>query len=83
MKKSEVLALGVPEKKIKEFQCLYNRDLKNRIKTTSEGGYKEAIMALIPIIQEPESLQKILKTATHFYIMECSKKKAPEDEELE
>jgi len=73
MKKEEALALGVPEERIREFQDIYNRDLRKAVKNDrdkQEGGTQTAIMHFVPLIKEEENLRKILKTVSHFYIME-------------
>lgn len=79
MKKEEILALGVPEEKIREFQELYNRDLDNRLRHPKDSGIRAAIASMLPMIQQEENLRKILKSVTHFYIAENSQPK-PEQE---
>ena len=55
VKKDEVLALGVPEDKIREFQTLYNRDLDSRMKHPNNNVTKEAILSMLPMIQEEKN----------------------------
>ena len=77
MKKDEILALGVREEKIGEFQELYNRDLNkavvnviDRNRGCGKGETRTAIISMLPMVRNEESLQKILKTITHFYLLE-------------
>ena len=83
MKKSEVLALGVPEDRIREFQDLYNRDLDNRMRHPKDSGIRSAIASMLPMIQQEENLRKILKSVTHFYIAENSPPKLKEEPEAQ
>lgn len=79
MKKEEALALGVPEDKIREFQDIYSRDLTNRMKHQKYSGTRAAIAAILPLIQGKDSLQKILETVSHVYVMEA-RSKGPKQE---
>lgn len=81
MKKEEVLALGVPEEKIREFQALYNRDLDNRMRHPRDSGVRSAIVSMLPMIQQEENLRKILKSVTYFYVAENSLPKPKEEPE--
>lgn len=83
MKKEEILALGVQEDKIREFQDLYNRDLDNRLRHPKDSGIRAAIVSMLPMIREEENLRKILKSATHFYIAENSPPKPKEEQEAQ
>lgn len=73
MKKEEALALGVPEERIREFQDLYNRDLRRvaaRVNESGGGGVRAAIASMLPMIQDVDNLRKLLMSVTHFYITE-------------
>lgn len=75
MNRQEVLALGVPEEKYKEFQYLYNRDLEKAAarKAAAEGGNIEtraAINAMLKLINRPETLNSILKFINTAYYRE-------------
>ena len=78
MKKEEALALGIPEDKVREFQALYSRDLASRMKHIKPSGIQAAIESMLPLIREEENLCKILKTVSHFYILE--NQNAPQQE---
>ena len=84
MKKEEILSLGVPEEKIREFQELYNRDLNkavvsaiDRNRGCGKGETRTAIVSMLPMVRNEESLQKILKTITHFYLLEHQTAQTP------
>lgn len=90
MKKEEILALGVPEEKIREFHELYNRDLNkavvNAIDHNRWRGKREtrtAIVSMLPMVRNEENLQKILKTITHFYLLEHQAAQTPPSAEPE
>ena len=76
MNREEVLALGVPEEKYKEFQYLYNRDLEKaanrKCQTDEEGGQtRSAIHAMLKLIKRPETLDSILKYINRSYYGEA------------
>lgn len=78
MNKSEILALGVPEEKVREFQTLYNRDVKKRVARTlnetranAEKSAEEvrcAIIAMLSTFKDPGSLQEILAGVVECYL---------------
>lgn len=75
MNREEVLALGVPEEKYKEFQYLYNRDLEKaanrKCRLDDEGGQtRSAIYAMLKLIKRPETLNSILKYINTAYYRE-------------
>lgn len=76
MTKEEVLALGVPEDKYREFQTLYNRDLnklsKHYERAEADEGYqtRSAIHAMLKMIKKPKTLHDILKYINKAYYRE-------------
>lgn len=74
MTKQEVLSLGVPEEKIKEFQMLYNRDMNSRVTSRTledaDGSLRSAILAMLKLIKKPETLESILKFINTAYYRE-------------
>ena len=75
MSRDEVLALGVPEEKYAEFQELYNRDLNCRVTSRTAKNAKSdtlsAILAMLKLIEKPETLDGILKYINNAYYREC------------
>lgn len=81
MNKDEVLALGVPEERLRDFQDKYNRDLKRAIKNQQDGSAKAiraAIDSMLPLIHSTPALREILKFVTRIYCAPCSKPKEDE-----
>lgn len=72
MNKAELLALGFPEERLKEFQRLYHRDLRKAVQSADKEA-KELRAATIPMlnaIKSPERLRLILATVSHHYLKE-------------
>lgn len=79
MKRSDVLALGVPEEKLKEFQARYWEDVhkcvSNRMevyvtdrKSADEAcNLLEAITAMVKLIPDPVRLRMILNNVNRHY----------------
>ena len=81
MKKDEVLALGVPEERLSEFQDKYNRDLKKAIKNQPDGSAKAihaAINSMLPLIHSTPALREILELVTRLY---CAPRSKPKEDE--
>ncbi len=75
MTKEEIIALGVPEEKYREFQRVYSRDVNKAAKheRMTEGIDQEtraAIHAMLKLIKRPETLGKILKYVNSAYYNE-------------
>lgn len=74
MTPQEALAFGVPEERYKEFREVYNRDLNNRVaKKTAEkkiNATMAAILAMLPLIKKPETMEAILKYINKVYFQE-------------
>ena len=75
MNKNEVLALGVPEEKYREFQYYYNRDLEklaNRKRTEEDVNWetRSAIQSMLKLIKRPETLKAILVYVNSAYFKE-------------
>lgn len=71
MRKSDILAFGVPEDRIKEFQAAYWADLHkvaqrlsaantDQHQDTEARALLEAITAMLKLIDDPERLRMIL-----------------------
>lgn len=70
MTKAEVIALGVPEDRLKEFQEVYNRDLWKAVKNQQGGSAKAirtAIGSMLPLIHRTVALREILELTTRLY----------------
>lgn len=76
MSRDEVLAFGVPEDKVKEFQEVYNRDLRKAAdrltrKRDDDGGEtRAAIYAMLKLIKQPDTLARILQNINKAYYTE-------------
>lgn len=74
MTPQEAFAFGVPEERYKEFREVYNRDLNNRVaKRTAEkkaDATMSAILAMLPLIKNQETMQAILKYINKAYFQE-------------
>lgn len=78
MNRDEVLALGVPEERLREFQDKYNRDLKKAIKNQPDSSTKAiraAIDSMLTLIDNPMALREILKFVTRLYCVPRPKPK--------
>ena len=81
MNRDEVLALGVPEERLREFQDKYNRDLKKAIKNQPDGSAKAiraAIDSMLPLIRSTPALREILELVTR---LSCSPRSKPKEDE--
>lgn len=81
MNRDEVLSLGVPEERLKEFQDKYNRDLMRSIKNHQDGSAKairSAIESMLPLIRSTPALREILELVTRLYSAPRSKPKENE-----
>lgn len=72
MTKEEILALGVPEDKYRDFQRIYSRDVNRAAKHERKmDGIDQdtiaAIHAMLKLIKRPETLLKILKYVNKAY----------------
>lgn len=74
MNKAELLALGLPETSLREFQELYHRDLRKAVQRAAEkpeqeeDKLREAVTAMLPAIKDSGALRAILATTTHHYL---------------
>lgn len=81
MTKAEVLALGVPETGLKEFQDKYNRDVQRAVQHSANGSVKfirDAIRSMLPMICDEEGLREILCLAAEIYSRQRHQEEAPE-----
>ena len=70
MKKEVVLAFGVPEERLKEFQDVYNRDLKKAVIHHENGSIRSirnAINSMLPMIRSEEDMREILRVTAESY----------------
>lgn len=72
MNKAELLALGLPEERVREFQKIYNRDLDRRARQMIErkepDSLRDAITSTLSTIENPARLRLILATVSHHYL---------------
>jgi len=74
MNKTELLALGLPEESVREFQKFYHRDLMKMARRMAEDPEREAdklrtaIVPMVKTIKSEDSLRAILATVTHHYL---------------
>lgn len=66
MTKEDVIALGIPKDRMKDFRTRYFADVKkaaqrlNKSSEQSTDDVKKAIAALVQVIDDPEILHQIL-----------------------
>ena len=76
MNKTELLALVLPEENLKKFQEIYHKDVRKiaaRLADSPDRQAEElsaAILPMLSVISEIQSLRAILGTATHHYMRE-------------
>lgn len=73
MTKAEVLELGVPESKYRDFQVLYNRDLQRTAKKSEDGVnvtnlIRSAIFTMLKLIQDKDDLRNVLGYVNEAYL---------------
>ena len=62
MTKEDMIALGIPKEKMKDFRTRYFADVKKAAQRLSKSSddVKKAIAALVQVIDDPEILHQIL-----------------------
>lgn len=70
MNKGEILALGVPADRVRDFQALYNRDMRKAAAHLTENPARAAISAMLPMIRRPENLRQLLTSINFMYWVE-------------
>jgi len=81
MNRDEVLSMGVPEERLREFQNKYNQDLKKAVRNQQDGSAKAiraVIDSMLPLIRSTPALREILELVTRLY---CSPRSKPKEEE--
>lgn len=71
MTKNELLALGLPADRLKEFQEIYHRDLRNVAQKHFDSNIKpirEAVESILALIRNPDDMREILRIVTEFYL---------------
>lgn len=77
MTREEVLALGVPEERLRDFQDKYNRDIQRAVSNLGDGSTKNVrrvIESMLPMIRNAEGLRKILLLTTQLYAAQYAHK---------
>lgn len=85
MKKEEALALGVPEKHLREFQDKYNRDVQRAVQHSANGSVKfirDAIRSMLPMICDEEALREILCLAAEIYSDSATRRRRPNENHI-
>lgn len=78
MNKEEALALGVPEERLRDFQEVYNRDIRRAVRNQQAGSAKAvraAIDSMLPLIHSVAALREILEVVTRLYCLSHTKPK--------
>ncbi len=77
MKKEELQVLGIPDETIREVQKIHGRDmekLKARLGSTSEtirlNREREAVIAMVKLVNSPDNLDRILTYVNRAYYAE-------------
>lgn len=69
MTKAEILALGVPEDRVRDFQEHYTRDVRRVAKKQAPGTapIRAAIVSMLPMIRDTGKLRRVLDLVTRIY----------------
>lgn len=73
MTKEDMIALGIPKDRMKDFRTRYFADVKkaaqrlNKSSEQSTDDVKKAIAALVQVIDDPDRLHQILSYAASFH----------------
>lgn len=76
MRRSELLALGVPEASIREIQRTHGEEVQKAQRTAFEPSLREndrtreAIAAMLPMLKTPRSLAIVLDEVSYLYYAE-------------
>ena len=75
MTKGELLALGLPEERVKEFQEIYHRDVRKAARLLNAPDrradeLRSAVSSMLSALSETESLRAILAAASQHYVRE-------------
>ena len=86
MKKEELMALGLDTETIKQIQKIHGNDMQRYKEKIEMGGaidlakLRGAIINMIPMLNERESLRRILSDITYLYYKETKTRMAKERE---
>lgn len=94
MRKSDILAFGVPEERIKEFQAAYWADLHkvaqrlsnvsaDQRQDTEARALLEAITAMLRLIDDPERLRTILNNVNRNFAQYTQDQREKQEQELQ
>ena len=73
MTKEDMIALGIPKERMKDFRTRYFADVKkaaqrmNKSSDRSTDDLKKAVAALVQVIDDPDRLRQILSYAASFH----------------
>lgn len=73
MTKEDMIALGIPKERMKDFRTRYFADVKkaaqrmNKSSDRSTDDLKKAIAALVQVIDDPDRLHQILSYAASLH----------------
>ena len=74
MKKEELEALGLDRDTIKEIQRIHGIDVQKTVRKVQSRDecrpMREAIAAMLPLLKEPDHLQRVLKLVNSLYYTE-------------
>lgn len=74
MTKEDMIALGIPKEKMKDFRTRYFADVKkaaqrlNKSSDQSTDDLKKAVFAMLQVIDNPADLHKILSFVSAVYM---------------
>ena len=74
MTKEDLIALGIPKEKMKDFRTRYFADVKkaaqrlNKSSDQSTDDLKKAVFAMLQVIDNPADLHKILSFVSAVYM---------------
>lgn len=87
MKKEELIALGIPEDRVKEASRIWHEELRKLVSVAAEKDSKtaamlrDAISCLLPTIKSISSLRRVLRAASTAYYKEDLARSRKRDEE--
>ena len=76
MTKEDMIALGIPKEKMKDFRTRYFADVKkaaqrlNKSSDQSTDDLKKAVSAMLQVIDNPVDLHKILSFVSAVYMQD-------------
>lgn len=78
MNKAEVMSIGVPQERVKEFQHIFHTEVRKeaqkRIERYPSPMIQDAILTMIQLINAPDKLSDILIYISGIYADSCNEK---------